>query len=204
MSIHNRKALLIIILWSFVLGTCVLRAQVRPARALSIMVLSEASSLPSYKLVKAPVHPGAALGTEFYLNNNETHQLLLAPVLGGYYHKNIYTAFFLTGDFLYRWNTDIGLQPEAAAGIGYQHTFFPDQLYEADENGNFQPVTTAGRPHALIQASLGLGYALPIGDAKDKVALFARYQLQLETPFANGIPVLPHSIFYFGVRFYPF
>jgi len=79
--------------------------------------------------------------------------------------------------------------------LGYLHTFYPAELYQQTESGDFEVVNQLGRPHLYVNLGVGLTYL-----GSNKMQPFIRQELFIETPFANGIPVIPHSLLKIGIH----
>jgi len=169
---------------------------------LTLSLFSESISLPSYKVVKG-INPGINIGTEFVLKQKPKGQRILTANLGLYYHKRIHYGIFLSSEFGYRYQSPIGIDLEALVGLGYLHTFWASKTYQRNDDGTYAEKKTFGRPHIAPSASIGLAYDFS-RKADVPIALFTKYQLFVETPFAaaNGIPVLPHTTFHIGARIY--
>jgi len=75
------------------------------------------------------------------------------------------------------------------------HTFYPAELYEQNDAGEFESINQAGRSHLYLSAGVGFTYL-----GSSKVQPFIRQELMLETPFANGIPLIPHSLLKVGLQ----
>ncbi|WP_034040811.1 hypothetical protein [Wocania ichthyoenteri] len=115
---------------------------------------------------------------------------------GGYYHKKVETAFYLRGDYSFGIKLQDVLAIDLHGGLGYMHTFYPGHLYEQNNNGDFEKINQTGRPHAIANAGLGITVL-----SSGRVKPFIKYELMGETPFANGIPFVPHSFLKLGIKY---
>ncbi|MDC3397419.1 hypothetical protein OAW57_01895 [Flavobacteriales bacterium] len=80
-------------------------------------------------------------------------------------------------------------------GGGYMHSWYPGELYSQTPEGDLVRKRQIGRPH--LYGSAGLLGKWAFGEA---VALTWRQQVLLQTPFANGIPVMLHRLMTIGIQ----
>ena len=160
----------------------------------SIAATSEAVGLPFTNY--SPYHPGAEFTTALKINEKEKSTRYIGLKAGFFYHRKLETALYLGGEYQYSFmmlNNKLSL--DIPMGLGYLHSFYPSELYEQNSNGDFEKVSQFGRPHLYINLGLGLTYRM-----NERVQPFVRQSLLLETPFANGIPVIPHSLIHLGIQ----
>lgn len=160
----------------------------------SIAATSEAIGLPFTNY--APYHPGAEFTTILKITEKEKSTRYLGLKAGFFYHQKLETAIYVGGEYQYsfRLPTD-KLSLDVPLGLGYLHSFYPSELYEQNNEGDFEKVSQFGRPHLYLNLGIGLTYRM-----NERVQPFIRQSLLLETPFANGIPVIPHSLIQLGVQ----
>ena len=141
-----------------------------------------------------PIHPGAEIGVGVYEVEKDKSIQTVNVYAGGFYHKRLELGLYVRGEYQYtlKFKDKVGL--DLPVGIGYLHSFYPGELYELNSNGEFETVSQTGRPHALITGGVGVRYL-----GFEKVQPFVRQSIGIETPFANYLPVLPHSFLSFGV-----
>ncbi len=176
----------------FLLGTTLLAAQ--KIEHFSVAVMNESIAFPFTRF--APVHPGLEIGATFWSKEKENSNRYLSAYAGGFYHEKIETGFYLRAEYLFAFKIVDGLYADVPVGIGYLHTFFPSELYEQNpETGSFEEASQFGRPHGLVTAGVGIRYA-----GNSRVQPFIRQELAVETPFANGFPVIPHTFLKLGVN----
>lgn len=160
----------------------------------SLSLYTEAVGLPFTNY--SPIHPGIELAATFHTNDKEKSIRYARAKAGFFYHQRLETAVYLGGEYQYSLKVlNQKLSIDLPAGLGYMHTFYPAELYEQDESGDFTPINQLGRSHLYVNLGLGLTYL-----GTEKVQPFIRQELMLETPFANGIPAIPHSLLKFGVQ----
>ncbi len=115
---------------------------------------------------------------------------------GGYYHKKVETAFYFRADYSFGIKLQDVLAIDLHGGLGYMHTFYPGHIYEQNASGDFEKINQTGRPHAIANVGIGIT-VLSSGDIKP----FIKYELMGETPFANGIPFVPHTFLKLGIKY---
>ena len=160
----------------------------------SIAATSEAIGLPFTNY--SPYHPGAEFTASLKINEKERSTRYLGLKAGFFYHRKLETALYLGGEYQYSLmilNNKLGI--DVPMGLGYLHSFYPSELYEQNNEGDFEKVSQFGRPHLYLNLGIGLTYKM-----NERVQPFIRQSLLLETPFANGIPVIPHSLIQLGVQ----
>lgn len=163
-------------------------------RQLSLTAINESIAFPftSYK----EFHPGLELGFSIRTREKEHSIRQLNAYAGWFLHQHIESAFFLRGEYNYKVKLGEAFTAGFYGGAGYMHTFYPGTLYEIDEaTGEISPSSQLGRPRALISAGLQLSYRTKAG-----IEPFVKQEFALETPFANGIPLMPHSFLKLGIN----
>ena len=160
---------------------------------LSFSLLTESIAFPFSRYL--PIHPGAELGITIRETQREHSLSQWDVVAGGYYHEKLETGFYLKGQYHYQKYLFTHLGVDFTGSIGYMHTFYPADIYKHNpETGEYLVANQMGRPHAIAEAGIGLTYR-----NSSPIEPFIRQSFMLETPFANGIPVIPHSFLKFGV-----
>lgn len=165
------------------------------ARQLSVSILKESTAFPFTRFL--PVHPGGELMLTISRQENQKSISGWNLALGGFHHQKIANAFYLRGEYAYRPIVRSIFTVDLIGYAGYMHTFYPGELYQRNpQNGAFEKIRHAGRPHAL--AGIGIGLTL----VKTKhIQPFIRQEFAIESPFANGIPVMIHSFLKLGLSF---
>lgn len=161
---------------------------------LSVSMTTEAIGWPFTNYF--PIHPGLELRTPIMLNDSPGSQQSFNLNLGAYYHRKLQSAIYAGLDYQYTrkvFSRQLGI--DLPIGLGYLHTIYPGELYSQDDQGAFESVPSIGRPHLFV--SLGLGFTY-LGDG-NRIQPFIRQSLMIQTPFANGIPVIPHSFLSAGI-----
>ncbi|MEQ8580265.1 MAG: hypothetical protein RIC30_04360 [Marinoscillum sp.] len=181
------------LLLTFIFATLVLLSSAQQKGDLSIALMSESIAFPLTRL--APIHPGAEVGYTLYVWDQRTPRVLNV-YMGGYHHERVENGIFLRVEQSHQFGLTDWLATNLAYGLGYMHTFYPGELYEVNpRTGEFEKINQLGRAHAL--ATVGIGFTW-VNDSP--VLPFVRQDLALETPFANGIPVIIHSFLKVGVN----
>ena len=171
------------------LSICSLSAYGQKIDQISIAATSKAIGLPFTNYL--PYHPGLEFKATFKTKTTDKKIQRYNVNLGAFFHRRLQTGFYIGGEFQYTktlFQQTIGL--DLPVGLGYLHTFYPNELYEQRENGDFEVVSQFGRPHVYINLGIGISYLRP-----KKIHPFIRQELFVQTPFANSFPVLPHSFF---------
>ena len=162
--------------------------------SLSVAVTTEAIGLPftNYR----PLHPGFEIKTTWKTKETDKNIQRYNTNLGAYFHRRVENGIYLGGEYQYTqklFQQKVGL--DFPAGLGYLHSFYPGELYEQDENGEFSVVQQGGRPHFYLNLGTGISYL-----GASRFQPFIRQTVMVETPFANGIPVILHSFLHVGVN----
>ena len=160
----------------------------------SVSVNSEAIGLPFTNY--SPIHPGFEMTGTFRKNETSNNIQCLNAKAGFFYHQRLAIGIYLGGEYQYSqklFNEKLSL--DLPVGLGYLHTFYPNELYEQNENGDFEVINQFGRSHLYINLGVGLTYL-----NRGKIQPFVKQELLLQTPFANGIPAIPHSLIKIGIQ----
>ena len=160
----------------------------------SLSVVNENIAFPF--TTYTPLHPGIEAGLTFWQKEKAHSIQQLNANLGYFFHERIEHAYYLNGTYMYRVKVKGFLSIDLAAFAGYMHTFYPGNLYEINsESGEISRVQQFGRPHAMAGIGLGLTYR-----NSSRFEPFIRQEMSVETPFANGIPVMIHSFLKLGLN----
>jgi len=160
----------------------------------AISLNSEAIGLPFTNY--SPIHPGMEIVGTLRKNEQDKSIQYLNLKAGFFYHQRLETAIYLGGEYQYsRKLFRQKLSVDLPVGLGYLHSFYPGEIYEQNENGDFEVVNQLGRAHVYLNLGVGLTYL-----SASKVQPFVRQELLLEAPFANGIPAIPHSLLKIGIQ----
>ncbi len=161
---------------------------------ISISGISEAIGLPFTNY--SPIHPGLEFSSTIKKVDRPRSNRYLNAKAGFFYHQKLEAAIYLGGEFQYSYKIiNQKLSVDLPLGLGYLHSFYPGELYEQNEIGDFEVVNQFGRSHLYLNLGLGLTY---LHDGR--VEPFIRQELLIETPFANGLPLIPHSLVKIGVQ----
>ncbi len=155
---------------------------------------TEAIGLPFTNYL--PIHPGAEIGLTFKTIEKQNSIHRFNAKVGGFYHERLETAIYVGAEYQYTrilFKQKLGL--DFPVGLGYHHTFYPADIYILESDGSFTEVNQIGRPHLFISAGVGVSYL-----GHEKFQPFIRQELFIETPFANGLPYIPHSLLKIGLN----
>jgi len=160
----------------------------------SASINSEAIGLPFTNY--DPLHPGFELNGTIKRIEKPKSIRYLNTKIGFFYHRRLETAIYIGGEYqhslkLFRQKISLDLP----IGLGYLHSFYPGEVYEQNDNGDFEKINQTGRAHFYTNLGIGFTYL-----SDSKVQPYIRQELLLETPFANGIPIITHSLVKVGVQ----
>lgn len=161
---------------------------------ISIAVINESIAFPFTRFF--PVHEGIEIGTNLFEKEKTNGIKQINAYLGAIRHESIANSFYLKGEYLYRYQATKAIGIDALAGIGYMHTFYPGNVYTQNASGKFQKEKQIGRPHLIANVGIGTTYT-----GWNNFEPFAKYEFLIETPFGNGIPIIPHSILKLGINY---
>ncbi|MFK7921381.1 MAG: hypothetical protein AB8H47_05465 [Bacteroidia bacterium] len=180
------------IYWSlglfFIIGLSNLQAQ-----SIRLGFQQESASFPFTRF--AELHPGLELSYGL-TPQDKAKRSTQWWISGGYfYHREVESAFYFKAS--YAWQMPLGqkVSLELAPSLGYLHSFFPENIYELNE-GSYQAITQYGRPHLMAELGLTAQFF-----PESVISPFIQYRFGIETPFANGIPVFPHSFYQIGLAY---
>jgi len=169
--------------------------QAQTVKGISLSLMKESTAFPFTRFL--PVHPGGEIGVTLGEKIREKSITNWNLGIGGFHHKNIANAFYLKGEFQYRPIIKSILTLDMIGNLGYMHTFYPGEVYELNEQtGDFEKITQYGRPHVLAGVGIGVTFI-----KSKKVHPFIRQELAIESPFANGIPVMIYSFLKLGISY---
>jgi len=161
---------------------------------LSFAATTEAIGLPFTNYF--PIHPGFEVEATFKRTEKTKSIRSLNATLGFFHHRKLETAVYLGGEYQYTYKLfQDRLGIDLPAGLGYLHSFYPSELYEQTETGAFESISQIGRAHLYFNVGIGLSYL-----GNEKIQPFIRQELMLETFFANGLPIIPHSFLKIGIN----
>ena len=148
----------------------------------------------SGRLVKFE-NPGFSVLIPFPADCNSRKDLTIA--VGMFHHEKVTNSVYLGINRTFKsFKHGEQLMLDLSWGCGYMHSWYPGELYLQTTEGDLVQKRQIGRPH--LYGSAGLLGKWAFGEA---VALTWRQQVLLQTPFANGIPVMLHRLMTIGVQF---
>jgi hypothetical protein len=172
----------------------------------SIKIAAQSNKQISFAFMNENIHykakgfnnfnPGAEIGFALKKKDKKYFFNEFNIYVGGFYHKKVETAFYLRGDYAFGIKLQDVLAVDLHGGLGYMHTFYPGHLYEQNNTGDFKKINQTGRSHAIVNVGIGIT-VLKTGSIQP----FIKYELMGETPFANGIPFVPHTFLKLGIKY---
>lgn len=184
------KSFLIVLLLTFLS----LFTKAQEVKRLSVTGMTESMAFPFTRY--APFDPGIEVG--YAMKETERPGIIKAVNLhlGWYYHRRVENAYYLRAEWAWQFKIADFLTADLYSGIGYMHVFYPGEVYELNNStGDFEKIRQKGRPHAL--GNLGIGFTYR---NQSRLEPFIRQDLGIESPFANGIPVMVHSFLKIGTH----
>lgn len=158
-----------------------------------IAAMSETFSFPFTRFT--PIHPGLEVGTSLFNKGKQNNEHHINIYLGGYYHQKIENGFYIIGEYAYRFNYKNIIGIDLPVGGGYQHDFYPGEIYEQNStSGEWEVARQKGKAHALTTFGLGFTFLKPA-----KVQPFIRYQSVIDFPLYNGF-LTTRTFFKIGVN----
>lgn len=143
-----------------------------------------------------PVHPGISGGTEFAYRRWAHADIFQSVILGYQYHRYIQHTIQLYAEFGYRYRLHWPLNLEARLGAGYLHAIPDAEIFKLD-NGVYNRKKGLGRPQAMADMTLGIGFRLP-----QDWSIVLAYQFYVQMPFVRSyVPVLPNTALHLGLQF---
>ena len=172
----------------------IINLKAQTVKGVSTAVFNESTAFPFTRFI--PIHPGAEIGLTFRNVEKEKSIRQINAYIGGYYHRKLTAGFYLRAEYLHSLVIKEVFAFDFLMGLGYAHTFYPGEIYSQNaETSNFEKVNQKGRPHLILP--VGIGISIP---NKSKITPFLRQEMMIETPFANGIPVMVHSMLKVGIH----
>ncbi len=160
---------------------------------ISVSVINESIAFPFTRFI--PVHPGFEVGVTLKETQKEKSIRNLNLSAGYFHHARVESGVFIRGEYLFRPVIKSVMTLDLSTSLGYLHSFYPGELYSLDEeSGEFNKIKQWGRPHLIGGLGIGATWIKP-----EKVKPFVRQEFIVETPFANGVPVIVHSFLKLGV-----
>jgi hypothetical protein len=167
--------------------------QIKP-ESIRLSVFTEAIAIPSYKLIKSPIHPGILVGIDFFGKFKNHWKQTIGADLSYYYHRTFEHAIMLDATYSIGYSFKFGLQPKLLTSLGYKHSILTGTQYKF-ESGQYEKATNLGKPQVNLKLGFGLEYPI-----SEKIAVNIDYRIMVVYPYApkKDIPMAPHSIFGIG------
>jgi hypothetical protein len=157
--------------------------------------------MPFTDVIVSKFYPFISLSTEFCYFDKKGSQILQSAGIGGFYNKYNTSGFFLNTNIMYRYTFSFGLFADAGLGAGYTQLFRPGAIYEQSVEGEYEQVTDWGKPSAMADFEISIGY-----DFEKKLqkpfSLFIRYGNYIQLFYNPDIPALPQNSLQIGGRVY--
>ena len=139
-------------------------------------------------------NPGFNVLIPFQSDSNPEKDFTLEA--GMFHHEQVTNSAFLGINRTFKsFKHGEQLMLDLSWGGGYMHSWYPGELYSQTTEGDLVRKRQIGRPN--IYGSAGLFGKWAFGEA---AALTWRQQVLLQTPFANGIPVMLHRLMTIGIQ----
>ena len=168
-------------------------------RVLNVSIFNHAISLPFYKMIRLPIHPGLQIGKEFHIKESAKAKLFQTLNVGFIYNAYNGTGLYLSSQFSLRHKIKYGVFAEGGIGGGYLRVFHPTNIYKLSANGDYIKANDKGFSSLLISFGISLGYELK--SKKNRVlSPFLRYENFIQTRYNSEVPVLPHATFHLGLK----
>lgn len=153
-------------------------AQFKP-KTLRLSFANEMASLPSFRLLKFPVHPAFNAGTDFRVKSGKHWQKAVGVDAYYYHHRLAEHAIMLDASYRLGYRFNFGLQVNLLTALGYKHTILPGDKYGLKE-GEYKKARHFGKPMANAKVGLGLEYPL-----SEKYSVTTDYKVMLAGPSGN-------------------
>ena len=162
-------------------------------KQISLALLNESISFPLNSF--SEIHPGVELGFPIRQVEKDHSVRTINSYAGWFLHKHIENSFYVRAEYMHEFKVGSYLRAGFYGGAGYMHAFYEGTMYEVDpETGAINAVKQYGRPRALISAGIVISANTEAG-----INPFLKHEYAVETPFANGVPVMPHSFLKLGL-----
>lgn len=168
-------------------------------------VFSNATLLPGSGIagiINTPFHPGIMVTKEFTWRQTEKTKLFQNVNLGYSYHRLAQHSIYLFSEFSWRRTWANGFSFESGLGAGLVHAIPDLQIYELNDDGEYERTGRFGRIQGMADVNFGFGYL--INKSKDMpIRLGLNYQIWFQFPFvAEYVPVLPNTALHLNATFF--
>jgi hypothetical protein len=178
-------------------------AHSQPQQPIALSVFSEATTIPFTTFLETPFHPGLQIGTDFDWKESRHFKMYPALNIGYLFHNHLFQGLYVKAELGFDYKADFGLHAIGRIGLGYMRTFTTQQEYQF-KNGSYQSNADKGNARLMPSATVGLGFTLNRSNPTSP-EFFVLYESWLEYPYSPGfIPVMSHTSFHLGSKFYPF
>lgn len=189
----------------FCLFCLVLNAQenVRSNKQIILSLFNANSLLPGggdLWITSTVVHPGFDLGLGWSFKQKKNSDWFVNAKAGYFYHRLSQHAIQLFGEIGYRrYFFKNRFHVAGLFGAGYLHAIPDLQVFQINQNGEYDHSTKGSRPQAMIHLNVVPSYTLSWKN-KFSFDVFLGYRFMIQTPFAkNYIPLLPYTSFHVGI-----
>ena len=149
---------------------------------------------PFYTAFGSHFDPAVTVGAGMNYRQKMNRTFFQTIQLTGYTTEITGNGVTLTTNIGYRYGRSSGLFAEGMIGIGGS-AFFPSrESFSQDTDGAYIPV----KP---LHAAAALPIDLILGYGSGTFAIYMKYRFMVIGPYAEALPVVPHSIIGIGIRY---
>ena len=171
-------------------------------RPLSVALVGNATTLPTRPgEIFRSIHPGFVVGTSFRYNKSPKNQIAQTLKIGYIYHQFVHHSVPVYSEFEYKRMIGNHFNVSGAIGVGYVHLFSATQVFERNDQGQYERKANWGRPQLMGSTALEVGYLLnPLSEKP--LEIFTRYQFFIQGPFVRQyVPLLPNTALHLGLNY---
>ncbi len=197
-----KKAFLLILFFPFLLQAQTEKNTLHPFK---IGVFNNATLLPGSGfagLINTPLHLGLLTGTHFTYKKTDKSHFFQTLNLAYSYHRLAQHSIYLYSEAAWRRNFDCGFSIETMLGAGYLHAIPNIEMFELNENGEYERTGKFGRPQGMADINLGIGYLIN-KNKEHPIRIGLNYQVWFQFPFVQEyVPILPNTALHLSTTFF--
>jgi hypothetical protein len=164
------------------------------AQSVSLSFQQESISIPFTRFEQW--NPGVEIGYGFAPREKGNGLRQVNINAGYFFHQEVTSAFYAKVEYNFAFHIAKDIYFDVVPAAGYMHSFYPGEVYTPDGEGSYDLKRQFGRPHLWVESGVGFSFF-----RSKTISPFIQYRFAVETPFANGIPVFPHSFYELGVQY---